>query len=279
MRIRPMFNPTNFFRLLSLLCLLTIFFSCTSPRYIHGPTALSIPYFQQKGDAKIGGFYSDNGSGTDTAYVHGYDLTGAYALTSHVALTASYHRRREQDYYRGYRNDPFDTSLVRYKRWSWEAGGGYILPLDSRKAANLSFYSGVGLGNVSINEAGRENGSNYSRFLQVQPFKFYLQPCFYFMTPAFRFAMAYRINWIWYNNLQSDYSTSEAQTFRLNQLTDRTMSFAEAAFDIQLRYPKLPWAALEGQMSFTGSSVHYYTRNFNVSGGLVIDPVLLFKAL
>ncbi len=260
----------------SALCLL-LFYSCTSPRYVTGPTALNAPYFVQKHDSKIGAFISGNGSSTDTDYVRGYDFMAAYAVTNHVALTVSYHRRLDQNQYFNFRNDPFDSSLVQYRCSAWEAGGGYFLPLDNRKIANLGFYAGIGSGSFTLSESGRKGSSLYSRQLLARPFKFYLQPAFYIVTDVCRFAFTYRYSWVQYNQVQSNYTPAEETTFRLDGLSGRTLSFKELSFDLQLRHPKIPWLGLEGQMSISSKPFYYYTRTFNVSGGLVIDPYLLLK--
>ena len=101
-------------------------FSCTTYRYIYTASPPDIPLFKEKSESKVTAYYSGNRSGNLTnKYAHGFDLHGAYALSNHWAVTASYLFRREKDYYTTL-NSIFDSSDVRYKRNILDAGVGYL---------------------------------------------------------------------------------------------------------------------------------------------------------
>ncbi|MEJ7672135.1 MAG: hypothetical protein WKF59_05375 [Chitinophagaceae bacterium] len=112
--------------------LLTSITSCSSNRYMYSASPPN-PYFKEKGESKLAAYYSSsNDNATTKEFAGGWDLQGAYAISDHWALTASYFNRREQDVYNYMYSNPFDSSVVKYKRNLFEIGGGYFLSLNQK---------------------------------------------------------------------------------------------------------------------------------------------------
>lgn len=94
--------------------------SCYASRYVYSPSAHNVPVLTQKGDSKIGAYYSTNfkntGENNDITTKKnkglGYDIQGAYAVTDKLAIQLSYFRRKEQNY----NFSDIDHSSLNYKR-------------------------------------------------------------------------------------------------------------------------------------------------------------------
>jgi hypothetical protein len=266
----------NRFPLFALL-LIILLSSCASPRYVHNPVAVNNPFFTGQQDSKLGAYVSGGFTNTNGNYNKGFDLLSAYAISNHVAVTASFSNRRERNYYNSSYISPFDTSLVRYRRSGWEAGAGFFAPLDRGKHISVNVYGGIGNGSLRINETGLANGVAYARFHQSSPFKIYIQPGINFLSSFTRFGFAYRLNYLRFKNLRTDYSISEQEGLKLNGLANKSLLFRELAFELHFLVPGTEWLALESQLSLCSDEGYYRSRAANGSAGLSVDLYKLLK--
>jgi hypothetical protein len=257
-----------------------ILFSCTTYRFIYTASPPDIPLFKKKGESKVTAYYSDNKSSDITnKYAHGFDLHGAYALSNHWAVTASYLFRREKDYYTT-RNSIFDSSDVRYKRHLLDAGVGYFVFLDASKTISGNIYAGVGGGKFSINDAGFVDSLPYNRFHNSSITKWYIMPSLnFFSRHTFRFSFATKFSFVHYGKIRTSYTGSELSYFGLDKIANATLYFLEPAFSFQFGSRYVPWLAINIVSSFTSdynsyddsNESHLAVRGGNFSIGMSVD--------
>jgi hypothetical protein len=165
--------------------LICSFYSCTTNRYIYTASPPNDPYFTKKGESKVAGYYSSSGDGVHpTVKSDGIDIQTAYSLTDHWAITASYFYRRENDVYNyNSYSQPFDSSFVKYKRNLFEAGGGYFVPLNTKKSITANLYVGVAAGKFTFNDVGIDgNGLSLYTLSQQQHKEIVFSTCYKFLS-------------------------------------------------------------------------------------------------
>ena len=124
--------------LLSAIIIVTCLSSCATYRYIYSASPPNNPYFREKGESKLAGYYSSSDDNTTTnGTAGGWDLQGAYAISNHWAVTAAYFSRREKDVY-DYISYNSQSSVVKYKRNLFDIGGGYFVPLNAKKTITFN---------------------------------------------------------------------------------------------------------------------------------------------
>jgi len=272
------------------LALLSIFaiaslVSCYTPRYVYSPAAQDVPLLVEKNDSRISFNYSTNLTGNKkingqsvNQYSNGIDLHGAYAVSNHFAIQASYFSRRERnsgDFYT-YR----DSATIRYQRHLTEVGGGYFTKLN--KAGSLLFqgFAGVAKGHFSLNDNGLDgNGQAYSRFHRADVSKFYIQPAIMYQhNKQSAVSVSSRFSFVNYDNIQTDYAANELTNFELETLGDGTIVFWEPAFIHAIGFNNFP-VRFEYQLglSILMSRRFIDARSFNFSFGLQSDIARLFK--
>jgi len=142
--------------------------SCiTTERYIYSASPANSPFFNEKGQSELAGYYSSTGRTQTGGFANGFDIHGAYSIGNHWALTARYFNRKEEDFNNENRynyNIPFDTSVIRYKRNLFSVGAGFFIPLNPAKTITLNMYGGMDFGKFSFTENGWENGIPGERF-------------------------------------------------------------------------------------------------------------------
>ncbi len=250
-------------------------FSCTANRYIYAPSAPVLPYFNEKNDSKASAFYSGNGSDNNSNNVsQGVDLQGAYAFGNNWALTTSYFYRKENSFENN--KSIFDSSHVKYERNIIDIGGGYFLPLNSKKTIIVNVYGAIGRGKFSSDETGTKSGAPYSRFYNVNVTKYYIQPSIHFMPGKFfRFAFFIKPTFVHYGHFSTDYLQDEYEYFNFDKLYKSTLTFMEIGYDLQLGIPGVPWLFIEHSVSGISRQVrsnsHLLSRGGNVSIGLNIN--------
>jgi hypothetical protein len=178
-------------RLFIPLIVITTLYSCSTHRYIYSASAANNPYFVEKGESKLTGYYSSSNSNRITKeFARGVDLQAAYAVGNHWAITTGYFNRRERDVYNYYNNNgPFDSSVVNYKRNLVDMGAGYFISLNPKKTIIFNFYGGMAFGKFSFDDNGQNDGAGYNRFHNSNISKWYFQPAINFMPGNyFRFS-------------------------------------------------------------------------------------------
>lgn len=264
---------------LSFVLALMLALSCNTPRYVHSPAAHNVPVLTQKGDGKIGGYYSTNLVGREidenndkTKYnnSNGFDLQGAVAITDHFAIQANYFNRREKTF------DDYDTVSVRYKRNLTELGLGYYVSMGEKKKVLFQIFAGAGLGRFSFTDVSPVH--NY--YHQADVLKIYLQPAFVFRSPgSFSIALSFRNNIIKYNNIKTNYTPILLKDYKLDSLNYGMKFFLEPAFAGSFGFKNVPGLRLEFQMGLSAllSSYNVDHRVFNFSVGTWLDIGSLFK--
>ena len=212
-------NQTNFMRnrfFLYSILLITTFCSCHTNRYIYFASPPNNPYFTKKGESKVAAYYSSSNSNSLTKeFADGFDLQGAYALSNHLALAVSYFNRKEKDVYGVGYNDPFDSSIVRYKRNLIDVGTGYFIALNKKKTITFNFYGGLSLGKFSIDDNGLDkNLISYNRFHSSHITRWFFQPSINFMPGKYvRFSFTLKSSYVLYGKVKTNYTSEELQFF------------------------------------------------------------------
>ena len=274
-----------------LIITVTLFSSCWKPAYrnIYASQAANINYFKQKGDSKLTGYYSGDGKSKND----GYNIQGGYAITNHWALMAAYTFKQEHQTYRydsvrfrpigfgTYEANIFDSSVINYKRNTFELGLGYILPLNHRKTITYNLYLGISEGKYSISDAGLDSkNKNYNRFYNNKITKYFVQGSFNFMPiDLVHFSIGGKISFLNYFSVNTSYDSSELSYFFLDKIPNKTFTIWEPYFNLQFALPKYPWIKMDGQISFCSTLYAQYprTKTFNGSVGLTIELNKLLK--
>lgn len=245
--------------------------SCTTPnRYIYTATPPNNPYFTEKGESKLAGYFSNSWSNGDisTRSSGGWDFQSAYAIGNHWALTAGYLNRRELD---GYSNNNSEGPFIKYKRNLFDIGTGYFVALDTDKQVTLNLYGGVALGKFSFTD---ENYDKYHKSSIARP---YFQPSINFMPkPNFRMSLGSRLSFVHYGNIQTSYTQNEIEELTLNLIDNRTITFIEPAFNMQFGFHGYPGAKIDFTLSgtsqpFRNERTLLFSRRSNISIGLSFD--------
>lgn len=252
--------------------------SCDTYRYIYTASPANSPYFTQKGESKLTGYYSSNPGGEVNKFAHGPDVQAAYAIGKHWALTSDYYNRRERDVFRFQSYGPFDSSVINYRRNLLGFGGGYFVALDKSKKITFNFYAGMAFGKFSINDKGLDNDSlNYSRYYTSQITKWFFQPSFNFMPGEhFRLSFAKKLSYVHYGNIQTSYTPDEISYFSLDKIANAIIPFVETSINFQFIFTNNPWIKMDAVMSFVKNpfnedDISLRVRGFNASIGLTFD--------
>lgn len=253
----------------------TVLSSCTTTyRYIYTATPPNNPYFIEKGDSKLAGYYSSSWNDGDpsTRKSGGWDFQSAYALSNHFALTAGYLNRTEVDgYIYNNNNNNQENTSINYKRNLFDLGAGYFLPIDKNKKVTANMYGGVALGKFSFTD------EDYGRFHKSSISRPYFQPSLNYMpTPNFRMSFGFRFSFVHYGNIQTSYIKSELEELHLNLINDQTIFYTEGAFNMQFGFRAFPGAKVDFTLSgtsrpFRNEEIKLYSRTSNASIGLSFD--------
>lgn len=273
------------FKLLSVIIIFFSLFSCNTNRYIYTASAPNNPNFTDKGDSKVAAYYSSSPNTLiSTNYTEGFAAQAAYAITNHWAITSSYFHQKELDVFNYYSsgNNPFDSSVVNYKRNLFDIGGGYFINLNDKKTITFNFFGGLSFGKFSFNDDGLDgNGAKYSRFHSSKITQWYFQPAISFLpTEAFRFAIILKPVFVHYGNIKTSYTTDELGYFNLSNLGNNTKGFLQFSSNFQLCIPKYSWVKLDMIFSTIANNTALYQQNVrrtNVSIGLSFDLSKLKK--
>ncbi|HXS58225.1 MAG TPA: hypothetical protein VN726_18970 [Hanamia sp.] len=229
----------------------TLLSSCASYRYIYSASPANNPYFTQKGDSKLTGYYSSSYENQLGQYAAGVDLQAAYAITNHWAVTVGYFNQREKDVnsYSTY-DRPFDSSIVHYKRNLLDVGGGYFLPLNSSKTFILNLYSGMATGRFSFIDNGQSNAMDYERYHDSRITKWYFQPSVNLIPGKyFRFSFILKASFVHYGDILTSYTPDEQKSLSLDRINNKTLGFTESEINMQFGLPKYPWIKLDAGFS------------------------------
>jgi hypothetical protein len=255
--------------------------SCNSPRYIYSSSPPNAAYLKQKGDSKLAAYYSSGTHQTSPedqdGYNRGLDVQGAYAVTDHWAVTASFFSRKERDAYDDSRISLFNKSTVNYRRNLFDIGGGYFTTIEQSKTIGVSLFGGIGWGKFRMQDAGlTETLDPYDRFHHSKIRKIYVQPALTIMPGEyFRMMIVHRFSFVHFGDISTNYTIDEREYFRLTAVENRTRYFGETTIGAQCALPGTPWMSIEASTTFsTQPGIDYNrirARGFNSSIGLSFD--------
>ena len=260
--------------------------SCYTPRYVYSPSAHNVPVLVNKGDSKLAFNYSTNFAKKNAEGIvkdnwsSGIDLHGAYALTKKFAVQINYSHRREKN------NGDFssinlDSSVINYTRNLTEIGFGYYRRLMRNEQGIFQVFAGIGFGRFGFTDIGRDqNNVFHDNFHEVGITKLYVQPAFTIRKKNFAASLSSRFSLVYFNNIETDYSATELDKYKLDSLSYRPRLFWEPAIVNTFGFKKLPGLQLEFQLGLCllQSPLFIDYRSFNFSAGVLFDvPKLLRK--
>lgn len=260
-------------------------FSCYTPRYVYSPPAHNVPVLTKKGDSKLAFNYSVNpvdntvkDSVPVKAKASGYDVQAAYAITKHWALQFNYMHRTERnagDFDAGVR----DSVVISYKRRLTELGVGYFHLLNNQRSL-FQVFAGVGLGKFNFTDNGKDQGRVLrNRYHTMNVTKLFIQPAFTVRSKRnFAATFSSRHSFIFFRNIQTDYTAAEQDNYKLDSLSYSPRVFWEPAVVNAFGFKKLPGIQLEFQFGFAFLVSRRFVdaRAFNFSAGLLFDLPKLF---
>ncbi|MBL0356155.1 MAG: hypothetical protein IPP72_04390 [Chitinophagaceae bacterium] len=260
--------------------------SCYSPRYVYSPVAHNVPIITEKGDSKLAFHYSANlGESKKITTIgklnrgNGLDIQGAYAVTNHFAVQASYARRWEKNY-ADYNLNSQDTSIITYSRNSTELGMGYYTFISRRRQSVFQVFGGVSFGKSTFTDKYFAGSTLNDRYLNLNVTRLYLQPALMMLyEDVFVSTLSSRVSIVYFHNIATDYSSEELKNYSLADLDKKAEIFWEPAFINAFGLKKLPGLKIELQlgMAFLMSQRFVDYRTFNFSAGLVADLPKLFE--
>ncbi len=251
-------------------------FSCTQPRYVYNPPVRNLHYFQEKGQSKLAAHWasgsSRNDGGSSDTYNHGFDLQGAYAVSDHWALMASYYNRKERDNI----NTIFTSSNsvyseISYKRNGSEFAASYFTPLSKDRSSFFHIDGGIGFANNSLVDVGSFDSLGLTRNYSDKATRVFFQPGIYTGLGAFQFAIGARVQWQFFNDVQTTYRPAELATYSLSGL-NQLFNF-EPYFSMRYGPKSVPWLKGEMQTCFTTVDKGYYVRGGYFSIGVAVNPL------
>lgn len=276
----------NIFYIFNFTFLVFCLSSCYTPRYVYSPSAHNVPVFIKKGDSKLAFNYSvnfadntvkENASAKGKA--RGYDLQAAYAFTNHWAGQFNYFHRNERNA-GDFDNNILDSTIINYQRNLTEIGAGYFHVLSNNKQAIFQVFGGMGFGTFSFTDKGRDQNSVYrNRYHKMNITKVFIQPAFMVRSKRnFAATLSSRNSIIFFKNVQTDYTASELDNYKLDSLSYSPRLFWEPSVINAFGFKKLPGIQFELQMgvSFLMSRRFVDYRAFNFSAGLLFDLPKLF---
>lgn len=252
--------------------------SCEVRHYLYAPTTPQAPMFNHKGETNITGTYLLSAEKGDTGYNRGYDVQAAYAVTSHLALTAAFSERFEKSVYR--QREPGWFSLgadypaeIKYKRSVTELGMGYFTPVSPREKTFFDLYGGYGFGRFRMEETGYRLGLNSDLNHTVSVSKYFLQPGFHFNGENSQVSLALRTTAVYYYHIQSDYSKAQEDSFHMSSIRNTTFAFMDPSLSLRFWLPSAPWIRFDTRFSLgvklSGQALDYQKGSF--SAGFSLD--------
>lgn len=218
--------------------LLLILSACSGPRYYtYTPTPAVMPFFIEKGDATAGAaitVVSEDGEKLNS----GIQAKGAYAITDHLAITASFNGNKQVETYRKNWSDGlynYDSNFVRYNNRITELGFGYFTTLQNSKTT-LNIYGGIGFGKNNITDIARLADDTYSlSYLNTTVKKYWLQPSVHYITGRrFNVGVATRLTLLDQKKLHTNWTEEQLTARDLDKLGSKVLFYIEPSIVMQV---------------------------------------------
>lgn len=227
---------------------LLILSACSGPRYYtYTPSPGVMPFFKEKGDATAGAaiaIVSEDGEKMNT----GLHTKGAYALTDHLAITASFNSNKQVETYRKNWSDGlynYDSNFIKYNNHITELGVGYFTALKNGKTT-LNIYGGIGFGKNKIIDKAELTDDTYSlSYLNTTVKKYWLQPSVHYITgKRFNIGVATRLTLLDQKKLQTSWTEEQLKVRDLDKLGSKLFFYIEPSIIMQVVvYPR--WLNLD----------------------------------
>lgn len=256
--------------------------ACYSPRYMYSPNNTNVPNLDTKGDSKIAAYYSfgNNGSrgtpimGENLVRNRGLDVQAAYAISNHIGVLFNHSTRMERN--SGEFENLVDSAVINYRRRITELGIGYFGRFSkSNASARYQLFAGYGFGYSRFTDNGKyTNNVFYNRFHKADVRKIFLQPAVMVdVTKNFTTCFSSRINFVSFNNVSTDYTQPEQESYLLENLEGRTSVFWEPALINNFGFRKVPGFRFELQLGFASLVSREFIdyRTLNMSIGVMAD--------
>jgi hypothetical protein len=241
---------------------------------VYNQPVRNLHYFDGARQSKLSANWATGPSSGENAYNRGFDLQGAYAISDHWAVMASYYNRKEHDRRSAvFLNSPSTYFEIDYKRSGGEFAASFFTPLSRNRKNFFHLDGGIGFANNSLTQEGNSNSLGQVWNYSDNMFRFFFQPGFYAIVDAFQFGLGARLQWQYFSDIQTTFSPGELQAYSLFGLS-QLYNF-EPYFSMRYGPPSVPWLKFEMQTSFTTVDKGYYVREGYFSLGVAVDP--LFK--
>ena len=271
--------------------LLLILSACSGPRYYtYTPSPGVMPFFKEKGDATAGAaltVVSEDGEKLNS----GIQAKGAYAITDHLAITASFSGNKQVEAYSKNWSDGlhnYDSNFIRYNNRITELGAGYFTTLQNRKTT-LNIYGGVGFGKNKITDIAQLTDNTYLlSYLNTTVKKYWLQPSVHHITGRrFNIGVATRLTLLDQKKLHTNWNEEQLKARDLDKLGSKMFFYIEPSILMQVAvFPR--WLNLDvgfvfcpdvrtDQYGIVDDTRRMRSRSFMFHIGLSADIKKLFK--
>jgi hypothetical protein len=263
--------------------------SCTEFRFAYAPVPVNTPGLKKKNDTRLGSsvsmgdFYLYGQQNLNANTNANFNANGAYAITNHFAVTASYTgtiAERDQIQYAYYNSSNTFADRIDYKRKHLEIGAGFFYPISRDKKTFLECFGGVGLGKLRIKDELIENNTvTSSNYFASRANTIFIQPSITFHWGKGSFlSLGGRYVNTGYTLISSTYSEEKIAEYNLKDITTKRIGFIEPFYSLNFGFKEIPWLRLQYQSGFSYKlSKHFvYSRIFQNTVGFTIDPLSIF---
>lgn len=247
---------------------------CVIERRLYAPTQVTNPYLQKAGDFSLSGTYSQP---------TGFDINSGLAITNRWALVAGYNHYKNKDGEREIDifNGNVDSAILQYKHHGFHLGlGGYFSLSKGNKTNNtISVFGGLIKNQFSMKEkfyAATQNPSLSPKlnFFNSNIHRWFLQTSINFFPQNFQLSFSTRYNYVGYQNVVTDYTSTEQATYRLPPVAyPKWSSFLDFSFDATCYFNASKtiglqlFSVLTTRLSNSDYNFHYYPSRSGI--GLV----------
>lgn len=273
------------FSFVLVVCLVALGSGCYTPRYVYSPSAQNIPVITKKGQSKLAALYSTNaGRNNDVLRFgkqksNGVDIHSAYALSNRIIAQFNFYYRNEQN---SNADENSVQELIKYNRNLIEVALGYYTSMNEGDKMYFYIFGSAGFGKFRFKDYAINGASlNYRNYYDASVFKWSVQPALlYKFNPQLSIALASRICFIDYRQIQTNYTYDQLDLYKLLEIEKGLASFWEPALVLNYRFKKLPYLQLEAQggFAFLLNRKFVDSRTINLSAGIGVDLFQWFKS-
>ncbi len=276
------------YRLMVLGCsIIGLLAACGSPKYfVHAPAPVNNPFLKEKNDIQL----TANvllGEGIATP---GLDFQSAYAISDHLAFTASFSKRPERNKYKEHDNifsQSPDSAGLRYMRNNAEFALGYFTPINTAKTVYFNMYGGWGFGkNIFTQNKKQDQAAPKEDVYRIPLQKWFIQPSLNFMMGEhFRMGVALKASWLQFQTPATSFTEQDLLDIGFSRYSQRTIFLAEPATSMQFVPENSPVSfnininllALPADDDDHIMRSNVYFRRINLALGVTLHVGQLFK--